>query len=172
MNGAVKHGLIIGVISIAFTTLTYLLGPEIASGPISYLSIPIAIGLYVYFGIQGRKENGGYFTFGEAFKYIFSMGMIATVVLFAYNYVLFGIIDPDFQVQVAETAMEGMRGTYESLGMSDEQIDTAMEDAKANMGYSIKTVLIGLGTYAVLNAILAAIIGAIIKKQNPEEANF
>ncbi len=172
MNGAVKNGLIIGVISIVLTTVTYLLGPEMAPGPISYLSIPITIGLYVYFGIQGRRENGGYFTFGEAFKYIFSMGMIATVVLFAYNYVLFGIIDPDFQMQVAETAMESMRGTYESMGMSEDQIDTAMEDAKANMGYSVKTVLIGLGMYAIFNAIGAAIIGAIIKKQNPEEASF
>lgn len=172
MNGAVKHGLIIGVISIVVTTITYLMGPDAFSGPLSYAMIPITIGLYVYFGIQGRKENGGYFTFGEAFKYIFTMGVVSTILSMVYQYVLFGIIDPDFYVQVGEAALEKTVGVYEAMGMDQSQIDTAMDQAREGLGYTIKNVLIGFGFSLVIGAIGAAIIGAIIKKQNPEEANF
>ncbi|MFT5617184.1 MAG: hypothetical protein ACI85I_000400 [Arenicella sp.] len=172
MNGAVKHGLIIGLIGIAFTTLTYLMGPEAASGPLSYVVFAVTIGLLVYFGIQGRKDNGGYFSFGEAFKYVFITAIVGTVISFVFQYVLYGIIDPSYYTQVGEMALEKIGEMYESMGMDQEQIDAAMEQAKGSMGYSIKNVLIGLGGTSVFYAVVAAIIGAIIKKQNPEEGSF
>jgi len=74
MNSSVKYGVILGLVNSVLSGILYAMGLEVMMSPLAYIQIVVSIGLFVYFGIQCRKENGGYFTFGEAFKTIIRNG--------------------------------------------------------------------------------------------------
>ena len=167
MNSLIKYGVIIGVISIVITAITYAAGPSMFF-PMTLLMFPIGIAMYVYFGIQARKANGGYFTFGEAFKSLYMMGIIATLLSTVFGYVLFGIVDPNFFMD-AQTEMAYMIGGF--FGQDRDAMDAALEAQEPQL-FTVGQALIQFIQTCVIGAIGALIIGAIIKKQDPETADF
>jgi hypothetical protein len=101
------------------------------------------------------------------------MGIVATLISTLYQGVLFGMIDHDFMVQVNDIAIEKSAEVMEAFGVGGDEMERELEKAReANQGFTIKTALQGFGFMAIVGAIGAAIIGAIIKKQNPEEGSF
>ncbi|HLU90193.1 MAG TPA: DUF4199 family protein, partial [Cyclobacteriaceae bacterium] len=71
-QAAVKPGLLIGIILTVISFLVYFVDYRLlASGWVSFLSLLVYCGLVIYFGIQYRKELGGYMDFGPAFQFSF-----------------------------------------------------------------------------------------------------
>ena len=169
-NHAIKSGLMVGVISIVLTLLIYIVNPAGLASMWMLLFFLVFIALVSYFGIQHRKEIGGYMAFGKAWVYSMTMLVVAGLVMTIFNILLYNVIDPELPTILADQAVENAESMMSRFGMPEDQMDEALEKTRTDtldrftvMG-SIKGFLFGLIFYAIL----ALITGAIIKKNEPE----
>ncbi len=169
---AIKWGVILGAVNIIIGLLIYLVDVTLmAEFWLFFVILFLNIGLVIYAGLDFRKSGDGYLSFGKAFGYSFLVLAVASFIGVIFRYVLFNIIDPGATEVIVEASLEKSRAMLEGFGMDESQIEEGMEDAAENaanqfklagllFGYLINLIFMGIG---------ALIIGAIIKKNNPEE---
>ncbi|MEP1033779.1 DUF4199 domain-containing protein [Ekhidna sp.] len=169
-NHAIKSGLMLGVIGIVLTLLIYIVDPTFLVSMWMLLFFLIFIVLVSYFGIQHRKEIGGYMAFGKAWIYSMQLLVVAGIVATIFNILLYNVIDPELPSMLADQSVENAEAMMSRFGMPEDQMDEALEKTRTDtldrftvMG-SIKGFLVGLIFYAILSLIT----GAIIKKKEPE----
>lgn len=169
-NHAIKSGVMLSVISIVLTLLIYIVSPATLASMWMMLFFLFFIALVSYFGIQHRKEIGGYMAFGKAWVYSMQLLVVAGIIMTGFNILLYNVIDPELPAILADQAVENAESMMSRFGMPEDQMDEALEKTRTDtldrftaMG-SIKGFLWGLIFYAIL----ALITGAIIKKNEPE----
>ncbi|MEO9482105.1 MAG: DUF4199 domain-containing protein [Ekhidna sp.] len=169
-NHAIKSGLMLAVISIVLTLLIYIVNPATLASMWMMLFFLVFIALVSYFGIQHRKEIGGFMAFGKAWVYSMQLLVVAGLIMTIFNILLYNVIDPELPVILADQSVENAEAMMSRFGMPEDQMDEALEKTRTDtldrftvMG-SIKGFLFGLIFYAIL----ALITGAIIKKKEPE----
>ncbi len=170
-NHAIKSGAITGVISIVVSLLIYLVDPTLFGVWWIMLSISlIYLILIVYFGVQHRKEIGGFMPFGKAWIYSMLALTIYSLIGTLFSILLFTAIDPDLPGIVTDAVVENSESMMRSFGtpedMMDEQLEKARNDSMER--FTVVGNLKGFGWGLIVNAILSLITGAIIKKKEPE----
>ncbi len=166
MNNAIKNGSILGVALIIGSLILSLIDTSIFLTFRSYILLIVFIAALVYFGNSYKKQNGGFLSFGSAFKYLFVVSAIGVVLCTIFEYVLFNFISPDLIELQRELAMEAMDKLSAFIGEDAMEIATTeLENKEFNsIGMTIQSFLIRLLFPA---AGLSLIIGAIIKKKDP-----
>lgn len=160
----VRYGLILAVISIAYFVILSVAGiaMEGAASIPSYLFIAVV----VFLAHKYYKENGnGYLSIGQGIGIAFWTGLISSLVSSAFTYIYIKFIDASFMENLRNTQIENMQ----EQGMSEEQIDQAMQFAGAFMTPEM------IAVFGIVGGIIAAIIiGLIIslftKKSDPDMA--
>jgi len=174
MNSVIKYGVIIGVVGIAMQAILYSISVKLMLGDGSVVAALIALGLYIYFGLKARKDNGGYFTFGEAFKSIMTMILIAGVLSSTFQAILYKVIDPSIEIEVKDKAVELTESIIDFFNVPEEQADEMLaqaeeQDYRMTWSSLIKNFLIlsvGFG------GILSLIIALSIKKRDPNSLDY
>ncbi|HEY4326072.1 MAG TPA: DUF4199 domain-containing protein [Mucilaginibacter sp.] len=106
-----------------------------------------------------RDQLGGYLTFGEGFSAGFRYAVFSGLLLAVFIYIYLAFLSP----QVLEQSMTDQQGKMAQQGLSQEQIDKAMEIGK-KYGPIIGAFGAAVGS-AILGAIVALIGAAIFKKE-------
>ena len=168
MNHNLKYGLFYGFISIAITVAIIFIDYTLfTSSWISFISIVIGVVILVVAGLELRKEQGGFLSFGKAFQSTFIIYLIATVISLSYTALQFNVLTPDVAEKLQKIQVNKTVATLEQFGADDQAIDQAVADsAKFKFGSPL-TLLIALGGAVVIGAIVSLIIGAIVKKKEP-----
>lgn len=168
MSSKITYGVILGCLGGLLSIFYYILGPEsmLNLSWLSYVMWAVMIGLLIFFGTKLRAENGGYFTFGQAYGALMMMIVVSTVVGSIFSFILFNVIDTEFGVAYFDLMAQQL---YDQ-GLPEEQVEMTMEITKKMnpfkpLGLAIAA-LVSVVFYAVINLVLAAII-----KRNPPE-NF
>ncbi len=169
---AVNTALIMGSTSVLFSLISYILGPW-AFTNIWMLVIMIAVSLtgFFYFAIKSRELNGGYYSYGQAYKFCLIVTLIwcAIAVLSKYIFIL---IDTPFFVKVNELMLADQIERFESFGMPEGQIDQAVIETEKAYAETltpfgqVKGYLWMVGGFSVANLLFAL----FIKKNKPEFA--
>ena len=172
---AIINGVILGVISIILSiislyfskTSTSIVTSTILNIVVNYV---VFIAIAVFFVLQLRKANGGYWDFSTALKSIFIMlAITATIGLIGIT--VFNVINPDFQREAIENTQNLTIEMMEASNQSDEQIDATLElldQQKEALGsMSIGQTLKGLAISLLLYFVLALIFAAIFRKEKP-----
>ena len=169
-QASAKNGLIVGLVGIIATYVLYLIGTDALLGAPSFAIWAIMLGLIAYFATQAKQMNGGYFTFGEAFKHTFIIAMVSAVVGAVFTYILYNFLAPELSDEVKRITIERTEEMMESFGGGGEAMDAAMEQLE-NEDYSmtIGKILLQIVYAAVGYGIYSSIVAAIIKKKEPEE---
>ncbi|WPR74223.1 DUF4199 domain-containing protein [Algoriphagus sp. NG3] len=169
-QAAIKPGLTIGLVSMAITYLAYFINSSLlASGWFSLVSLAIAVAFVIYFGSQYRAERGGFMSFGTAFNFSFISLVISAIVGTIGLMVLYQVVDPSLPQVLADEAFQTTLETMEKFGasvdaMSPEQLE---EMRKATLdGFTVTGQLKGFGFILIFYAIVALILGAILKKRD------
>lgn len=167
----IRYGLIGGLVFIVYSLIGNITGMTSPGAGFGMLAVNLVISLGIYVGIMvlaiqrfRDQENGGFISFGKAFGIGLGAALIAGILSSAFTYIYVTAIDPSF----FDTMIDETSKLYERLGMSEEQIEQAMAQAKKSftpMGL-VRQALIG---NVIMGAIVAAIVGAIMKR-NPEMA--
>lgn len=171
VNGALKTGLIIGVVSIVVFLFEYIadIKPVGIMMPFVVLLIGIAINITVLVILfkKFRTQIGGYISFSDAFLYCFLAMVIATVVSSLFTLLFLQLIDPDYLKNIME-AQKAYMENYLAGKMSEEQLAATLdgidqEAAKMTpVSQTIKSLIAGV----IFGGIVALIVGAIMKKKS------
>lgn len=166
-----KFGLLLGIINIIIGLIIYII--DITLMVTWWLGIGILIlnfCIVLYAGFTYRKSAGGFLSFKNAFIFVFLTLVLSGFIGLLFNMFLFNVLDPGLGEVLADESVKQMVGMMESFGAPEENIDEAIEEARANASSQF-SFLGGIKTYLwsfIGYAIGALIIGAIIKKKNPE----
>lgn len=167
-QAAIKAGVVTGLILTVITFLCYFIDYELlVTTWLSLGSFVLYCALIIYFGIQYRTELGGFMNFGTAFQFAFVSLIIMLIINTLGSMVLFLVLDPGLGERMTDLSMESTLKMMDSFGAGDlpsEQMDEIRNGiAEAYTGWGM---IKGAGFMLVVYAILALILGAIIKKKD------
>lgn len=169
-QAAIKPGLIIGMVSLAITYVAYFIDSSLlASGWFGLISLVVAVGFVIYFGSQYRSEIGGYMSFGTAFNFSFIALAVSAVIGMIGMIVLYHVVDPSLPQVLADESFETTINTMESFGASADSLPPEqLEEMRRATADSFTLVgqLKGFGFILIFYAIVALILGAILKKKD------
>ena len=170
IQSAVRPGIILGLVSLVLTYVAYFIDSSyLASGYFGLVALVLFFALIIYFGKEYRKEMGGFMTFGPAFKFSFFtiltsgfLGLIGTILLFH-------VIDPSLPQVLGDITFESQLEMMENFGASPdslapEVLDDMREASASN--FTLVGQLKGFGLGLIAYAIIALILGAILKKRD------
>lgn len=159
----INLGLVMGAISIILFLLIVIADGGFALlSTVGLLGYAVAIVLPIVFISRKRKANGGVITFNEAFLLSFIGLAIGGAIAAVFSILYVQFIDPEMGERMAFQIVEGMHGFMDG-NVPEEQMKESLMEAEQDtierfsvMG-QIKGYFIGLIVYAVLSAIIAAI---------------
>ena len=154
----VQAGLLIAIIMILYSLITYLTGLFTQSwvGYVSYLLLCVMVIVAV---MSYVKSKDGYATFGNAFLWGFKTS--AVVLLFYLVYlVIFIIIFPDFKQRMIDITREAM----EKQNSPDDQIEAAMN--MMNKAFYV-FMFVAITFFFLLLGVIGSLLGAAFAKKKP-----
>jgi hypothetical protein len=170
IQSAVRPGLIIGLVSLVITYIAYFIDSSyLASGYFGLIALVLFFGLIIFFGKEFRKESGGFLTFGTAFNFSFFAILISGLISLVGNILLFHVIDPTLPQVLGELTFETQLEMMENFGQNPDSMPTEtldkMKEASAS-NFTLFGQLKGFGFGLIAYAIIALILGAILKKRD------
>ncbi len=168
---AVRYGLIGSGILVVVGLIMYLAGlsdPEKQQGAVGWINNLISAVVMIWALHSAMKthrdENlGGYMTYGRALGAGTATSLVMAAVTLVWTLLFFTLIAPEMVDQIKELQMAQM----EQQGMTDEQIEQAMEMAGMITSPTGLAVMGALGTF-VLGFVLSLIIAAFTRNNPPE----
>lgn len=167
-QAAIKAGVVTGLILTVITYLCYFIDWEILVATwFNVASFVLYCALIIYFGIQYRTDLGGFMSFGTAFQFAFVSLIIMLIINTLGSMLLFLVLDPGLGERMADLNMENTLKMMDSFGAGDlpsDQIDEIRNGIVE--AYTAWGMIKGAGFMLIIYAILALILGAIIKKKD------
>ena len=158
------YGVVIALAIIVFSLITFLLDVAQGSG-IEYLSyLILLVGLFLVQLNFRNKYQGGFITYGEAFKIGMWTSLFLAIIMGIYTYIFFTYIDPG----AIEEGMALAEQKMMDRGMSDMEIEQGMVIAEKLAGVGMMTFFAVAGNF-IIGMILSLITAIFVKK---EDAGF
>lgn len=170
IQSAVRPGITLGLISLVLTYFAYFIDSSyLASAYFGLVAMVIFFGLIIYFGKEFRKELGGFMSFGTAFNFSFFAILISGFIGLIGSILLFHVIDPSLPQVLGDITFESQLEMMESFGASPDslapEVLDEMREASAS-NFTLVGQLKGFGIGLIAYAIIALILGAILKKKD------
>lgn len=155
---ATKWALISLLVAIVITYIIQFTNMDINS-PAKYLGYIPFLGCLFLTQKEFRDELGGFITFNQGFSAGFRYAVFNGLLLAVFTYLYLAILSP----AIFEKSLEASQNQMATKGMSQEQIDKAMEIAKkwGPVGGAFFLAI----WYAIVGAIISLIGAAIFKKE-------
>ena len=161
LKPALIYGAILGVAGVLVGLILYFVDLSLESW-VQWVSLVIGIVVMAYCLVAYRKEYlGGFASYGQILKMAVVIGIIAATIGAIYQYLLFGVLDPDLVDKVRLAAEERIMNNPR---IPESYYDQAMERVERNLTLN-KMVINALIWGSVVNIILGLIISAFVKKE-------
>jgi len=164
----VMWGIITGVIGCLFITFNFLvlIKHYMLFMAFNIIGFMLTVVLYWLAGTRQRKALGGYIDIKTAFRAIFIVILISSIMTTAYGLMYTIYIDPDAIANTKEATLQFMEGRNVPQEKLDEVAETIDEQAAAskkpgNLAYAFARSLI-------INSIFGLLCALIVKRQRPE----
>ncbi len=165
----IRYGFIAALISIALGLVASTAGlidytQQNSAGNwiISLLNYAIVIGALVMGMKKHRTDLGGYMTFGQGFMVGLWATLIMAVITLVWTYVNFSFIEAG----AIETMMEASRDQMIERGLSEEQIDQAMQFSSWMMNPAMLSIFGAIGSL-IGGLIISLIVAAVMQRKPP-----
>jgi hypothetical protein len=153
-------GAITGIILIVYSLVLYL-AHQTYNQALGFLSYILLIAGIIIGSIAYRdKVLGGFISYKDAFVTGLLITIFAGILSSFFSFILIRYIDPS----VVEQAMAQAEEKLINRGMSEDNIEMAMEKSREFMGSPVM-VLIGLLSFAFIGTIISLITAFIVKKE-------
>jgi hypothetical protein len=171
---SIQYGLLIGVVSIVLAVVFRMVDPlfQYTNWWVSIFTLVLVIVLLVVLALDIRKKIGGYWSFGEAFKSLMIIMVIAVLLSTAYNFILFKFIDPGMPAKVSSAMIDKTSAMLEKFGEDQSKIDDATKqfrdgEFEATLQPTIVNELKAFAYALIFYAVLNLIVAACVKKKAP-----
>jgi hypothetical protein len=165
ISTALLFGLIAAAVMILFVFGTYRAGARVFLSWTSYLGNLLIIGLAAVAGLTEKKAKGGILEFRPALKVCFAVLVLGLLGQFAFTWLLLNVIDPHFKATLFPVVAENTERTYRMFNVPEDQIQRALEAAKAEDPFTFGRMLSGLGFVIILHFLIALVIAATVKSK-------
>lgn len=165
-NPAIKNGVFMGIGSILFTMILYLIDSSMIFGGVAYAGFLIMIYFMWKSATEEKANNDDFMTFGEGFKAALLAAVIGGLMAQLFSYLLINFIDPSLIDVLREQSIEATEKVIAMFGDNEEAVESmreAMEDQDFTPTIG-STLLTYLGTLIFPTSVIALIIAAITKK--------
>lgn len=168
-KAGLNSGLILGIISVVISYILYFVDPTLMVA--WYVGIGILVlyfGLIIYFGGQYRSSTGGFMSFGTAFNFAFVALVVSGIISMLGSLLLFNVVDPALPGVLIESQMETQMAMLEKFGAADAMTSEQIDEIRSGLenGYTITGQIKAFGYLLIAYAVLALILGAILKKRD------
>lgn len=171
-----KHGLkwaiITGVVSILIAIILYVIDYTLmVQLKVLLISLLIYLGLAIYAGIEYRNSVGGFLSYGKAWQHAMVIFAISSLISVLFNLLMYNVIDPELPAKLTEASMENTREMMVGFGAPEDQIDKALQDAKARTEnqFTVGGMAMGYLIAVAVSAVMALISSIFVKRNEPVE---
>lgn len=166
-NG-VTYGAILGLISIASTTLIYITDIKLfMSWWIGGISLILNIVIGIFLVSNTKKQLNNTISFKDAFSVYFIAGVLGSTVSALFNYFLFNFIDPQAKETLKEMTIKYTVEMMEKFGTPKEVLNQTIAELQKADNYSLENIFMGLLFMYLIVAIFGLILAAIFKSKSP-----
>ncbi|MBR9774246.1 MAG: DUF4199 domain-containing protein [Cytophagales bacterium] len=168
-KAALNFGLIIGLVMVTLTFIIYFINYTfLVAAWYGFAVFALFFGMVIYFGIQYRKDIGGFMTFGTAFQFAFVTLIVSGLITTFGNILLYQVINPELSEILVKVQLENMMDLLDNFGASDSLSSEQIKDMRVDMedAFTIGGQVSSFGISLFIYAILSLILGAIIKKRD------
>ena len=166
-NG-VTYGAILGLISIASTTLIYITDIKLfMSWWIGGISLILNIVIGIFLVSNTKKQLNKTISFKDAFSVYFIAGVLGSTVSALFNYFLFNFIDPQAKETLKEMTIKYTVEMMEKFGTPKEVLNQTIAELQKADNYSLENIFMGLLFVYLIVAIFGLILAAIFKSKSP-----
>jgi hypothetical protein len=150
---------------------------------VSYWTLAFVFFIVIIVGITSiaftKKALGGFISFKEAFTSFFLMLVVSSIISTAMNFILFNVIDKDFEEVVKEKQIEAINGQRDwvinKMGNAPEdkidevyaKFDEAIEKVKSDNPYSALSLIKGFAIFVSIFSVFGLLLALILKKKDP-----
>lgn len=170
MKNAFILGLQYAGILIGVTIVAYGLGADIYFS-FAFTAIGFVLSKYLiwHFGKTYRdKYRDGFVSFGQLFLPLMTIIFSGYVLGTLFQLLLMEVIDPEMKRLAMEAGLDQAADIYKAIGMSDREIDKALDDAQELSAFmSIIQYVGGIVGGLFYSAFWAAIFGLLIRREKP-----
>ncbi|MDG5492137.1 DUF4199 domain-containing protein [Psychroserpens sp. SPM9] len=158
-----NYGLILGVIMIALSVVSYVTGQALEGAQWPQLAYYIIFPIVIMYAISKyKKHNANVLTIGSAIKLGVIIGVISAIVYVLYGLLFNYVIDPEFMPQLMEVTKETM--IEQNPDMPQAQLDQSMKFME-----TMFNPVIGSAIWIAASALFGLIwslIGGLVMKSN------
>ena len=170
-SAAINYGVYLGAISSLITITIYGIDIDLFTAP--WLGVVLFI-LVVAFGavsaLNSRKLLGGFISFKQAFSSYFITIAVGTLMSSIVGVAIFTYIDPEAAIYLNEQVLILTKETMERIGLPQEAITVAIEEASKNDNFSLGAQTQAFVFRLVFYAVIGLIVGLIVKKTDSKDA--
>lgn len=165
LKPALIYGLISAFIGILMSVIFYLLNLTMKPW-VGFISIVISIVVLVYLLRAYRNEYlGGFATYGQLILMALLIGLISSVMVTIYTYLLYTVIDPELMEKMKIMMQENV---YNNPRIPEARADAFIERMEKRMTIN-RQIISSLVGGTVITFILGLIIAAFLKKEKTPE---
>jgi len=172
MNHALKHGTILGAISIIIVVVCYVVDiSAMASFKFIGLMLLIGLGYVIYSGINFRSEGDGFLAYGKAFQHGFIVLAVSGVIGTIFGIILYEVVDPDLADRMVAVIITNTEEMMAGFGAPQESIDQTIEEMRNDLPnqFTISGQALSFLKSLIWYAIIAAITSLFVRKNQPVE---
>ena len=169
MNHDLKYGLTLGIISVVISGSIILVDYTLMTSAwwVGFMNFAITITILLVAGFQLRSQQGGALPFKEAFLSTWLIIVIAGAISTVYSIIQYNVLTPELPAQIQEAIINQTASMLQNFGADDQTIDEAVAELEGENSFSVNNLLMSFFYTSIIGgAVLAAIIGLIVKK-NP-----
>ena len=170
-SSAINYGVYLGAILSLITITIYGIDIDLFTAP--WLGVVLFI-LVVAFGavsaLNSRKLLGGFISFKQAFSSYFITIAVGTLMSSIVGVAIFTYIDPEAAIYLNEQVLILTKETMERIGLPQEAITAAIEEASKNDNFSLGAQTQAFVFRLVFYAVIGLIVGLIVKKTDSKDA--
>jgi hypothetical protein len=166
---ALNYGLYLGGILALITVAVYAIDIKLMVNMwlgIGLLLLIIGFGIVATAKVKANFE--GILNFKDAFTAYFVTTVVGIAISTAFSFILFNFIDTEAAEEIKKMTIEATISMMEGFNAPPETIAKSVEEIESTNQYSPVSILKSLVWSALFQAIIGLIVGAIMKKSNPE----
>ncbi len=159
-NVMLNYGLILGVVSILISVISYALGMHLERdwkfGVLGFVAMIVILSMAIK---KFKTDNNNLLSFGQAVKVGMGVAIVSSVIVIIYNQIFINFIEPEMMNQLLEVE----KAKWVEANMTTEQMEAAEDMFNLFSGAAISSA-IAIVASAFFGFIISAIAGAIMKR--------
>jgi hypothetical protein len=165
-SAGIRYGVIAAVIGIVYFLILTSLGLDMQEGAWRWVGYVITIVMVVLAHKYYKDNNASFMAYGQGVGVAFWLGLISSVINSIFTYVYIKFIDTEFMEGTKQKQIEQMQ----ERGMSDEQIDQAMQIS--SMFMTPEAIFLFALIFGILGTVIIGLIVSIFTQKKPAEQAY